>query len=60
MTANVLRRQTVIGATVNMDSLEKNVKVSLNKHLYSLSLFIFNALLDTKLHHKVMYDFASA
>ena len=31
MTANVLRRQTVIGATVNMDSLEKTVKVSLHK-----------------------------
>lgn len=65
MTANVLRRQTVIGATVNMDSLEKTVKVSLHKLVYSLSLFIFNVLefaliLDTKLHHQVMYDFGSA
>ena len=65
MTANVLRRQTVIGATVNMDSLEKTVKVSLHKLMYSLGLFIFNVLefaliLDTKLDHQVMYDFDSA
>ena len=64
MTANVLRRQMVIGATVNMDSLEKTVKVSLHKLMYSLSLFIFNVLefaliLDTTLHHQVMYDFES-